>query len=131
MPATRAEIIAGTLRDNILLPLKRRRPSAQARPARSRQEEHRRFLEAIRSGNTPLPFEADWTDYEGAGLADAAALAAHVETVLDVLGCAEDVYELGLDGKVLASLHAERQGADRRRRGGPWRRSSAAASSPA
>jgi len=98
-----AEIIAGTMRDNILLPLKRRRPSLKSQEKVS-QEEHQRFLEAIRSGNTPLPFEADWTDYEGAGLTDAAALAVQVRAVLDVLGCAEDVYELGLDGKVVAPL---------------------------
>jgi putative ABC transport system ATP-binding protein len=97
------EIIAGSLRDNILLPLKRRRPNA--RPAgKVSNEEYRRFVEAIRSGNTPLQFSADWTDYEGAGLTDADSLAAHVKAVLEVLGCAEDVYELGLDGKVLSSL---------------------------
>jgi putative ABC transport system ATP-binding protein len=100
------EIIAGTIRDNILLPLKRRRPSLKP-TGRVTPDEHRRFLEAIRSGNTPLPFEADWTDYEGAGVADDAALADRVRAVLDVLGCAEDVYELGLDGKVTASLRGE------------------------
>ncbi len=100
------EIIAGSLRDNILLPLKRRRPSARPEGKVS-QEEHRIFMEAIRSGNTPFSFTADWTDYEGAGLSDAAALEAHIKTVLDVLGCAEDVYELGLDGKVVATLEDE------------------------
>lgn len=103
---TDTEIIAGTLRDNILLPLKRRRPDAK--PAgKVPQEEHLRFIEAIRSGNTPFAFTADWTDYEGAGLSDATSLDAHIREVLDVLGCAEDVYELGLDGKVVASLGSE------------------------
>ncbi len=97
------EIINGTLRDNILLPLKRRRPSPTPEGEVS-QEEHRRFIEAVRSGNTPFPFTADWTDYEGAGLADNAALEAHIHAILDVLGCAEDVYELGLDGKLVAPL---------------------------
>ena len=100
------EIIAGTIRDNILLPLKRRRPSLRP-TGKVSASEHHRFVEAIRSGNTPLSFEADWTDYEGAGVADDAALAARIRTVLDVLGCAEDVYELGLDGKVTAALRAE------------------------
>jgi putative ABC transport system ATP-binding protein len=100
------EIIAGSIRDNILLPLKRLRPSLKPQ-GRVSQDEHRRFLEAIRSGNTPFPFEADWTDYEGGGLADAAELAARVRAVLDVFGCTEDVYELGLDGKVTASLNPE------------------------
>ncbi|AOO79504.1 ABC transporter ATP-binding protein/permease [Bosea vaviloviae] len=100
------EIIAGTLRDNILLPLKRRRPSMKPNGKVS-QEDHRVFMESIRSGNTPFSFTADWTDYEGAGVSDAASLEEHIKDVLKVLGCAEDVYELGLDGKVLASLNED------------------------
>ncbi len=100
------EIIAGTIRDNMLLPLKRHRPSITP-TGKVSAAEHRRFVESIRSGNTPLPFEADWTDYEGAGVADEAELAARVRVVLDVLGCAEDVYELGLDGQVTEGLRPE------------------------
>jgi len=97
------EIINGTLRDNILLPLKRRRPSVK--PERAvEQAEHRRFIEALRSGNTPLPFDADWNDYEGAGLEGADALEAHVLAVLGMLGCGDEIYELGLDAKVIAPL---------------------------
>ncbi|WP_181832769.1 ABC transporter transmembrane domain-containing protein [Bosea caraganae] len=97
------EIINGTLRDNILLPLKRHRPSARPE-GRLTPEEHHRFIEALRSGNTPVPFTADWTDYAGAGLADGDDLEAHIRKVLEVLGVAEDVYELGLDGKLHAPL---------------------------
>lgn len=100
------EIIAGSIRDNILLPLKRRRPSLK-RDGQVPHTEYHRFLEAVRSGNSPFPFEADWTDYEGVGLMDAAALAARVREVLDLFGCTEDVYELGLDGKVTAALGPE------------------------
>lgn len=102
---TDIEIIAGTLRDNILLPLKRRRPDVKLDGTVS-EREHRRFVEAIRSGNTPFGFSEDWTDYEGAGLSGPQSLEDHLRTVLDVLGCAEDVYELGLDGKVTAALNA-------------------------
>jgi putative ABC transport system ATP-binding protein len=98
-----SEIINGTLRDNVLLPLKRRRPSAPLE-GRLTAAEHHRFIEALRSGNTPSPFAADWTDYEGAGLTGREDLEAHIRTVLEVLGCAEDVYELGLDGKLYAPL---------------------------
>ncbi|KRE09826.1 hypothetical protein ASE63_04725 [Bosea sp. Root381] len=100
------EVIAGTIRDNILLPLRRLRPSLTT-DERLTPAEHRRFVEAIRSGNTPFSFEADWTDYDGAGVADEAELALRVRAVLDVLGCAEDIYELGLDGKVTAALGPE------------------------
>lgn len=101
-----SEIIAGTLRDNILLPLNRLRPSVKPEGKLS-AEEHRRFVEAIRSGNTPFLFSADWTDYAGAGLENNEALKQRFKVILDVLGCAEDVYQLGLDGKVLASLDPE------------------------
>lgn len=101
-----AEVIAGTMRDNILLPLRRRRPEIKSDGPVS-PEEHRRFVEAVRSGNSPFPFEADWTDYEGVGVADAAELAARVRELLDVFGCTQDVFELGLGGKVMPPVSAE------------------------
>ncbi|CAH1668561.1 hypothetical protein BOSEA31B_13295 [Hyphomicrobiales bacterium] len=95
-----AEIIAGTIRDNILLPLRRRRPALKPDGPISPQE-HRRFVEAVRSGNSPFLFEADWTDYDGIGVADATELAARVRELLDVFGCTREVFELGLGGKVM------------------------------
>lgn len=97
------EIIAGSIRDNILLPLRRCRPSVKP-DGRSPPGEHRRFIEAVRSGNSPFPFDADWTDYDGVGVDGPVALEVQLRAVLDVLGCAEDVYELGLDGRVTATL---------------------------
>ncbi len=97
------EIINGRLRDNVLLPLKRHRPTIKPDRAVD-QDEHRRFIEALRSGNTPLPFSADWNDYEGIGLDGAEALEAHLLTVLEMLGCSDEIYELGLDAKVIAPL---------------------------
>ena len=101
-----AEIIAGSMRDNILLPLQRHRPTLKPAGAVT-PAEHRHFVEAIRSGNSPFPFEADWTDYDGAGLGDRGALAKRVRELLDVLGCTEDVYSLGLGGKVMPPLSEE------------------------
>jgi putative ABC transport system ATP-binding protein len=72
------------------------------------QEEHQRFIEAIRSGNTPFAVRPPTGPIMRGGLAMRDSLAAHVRTVLDVLGCAEDVYELGLDGKVLPCQRAAR-----------------------
>jgi putative ABC transport system ATP-binding protein len=97
------EIINGSLRENILLPLKRRRPVVKPDRAVD-QQEHRRFIEALRAGNTPLPFAADWNDYEGVGLDGEEALEERVLAVLDTLGCADEIYELGLDAKVIAPL---------------------------
>lgn len=101
-----AEIIAGSMRDNLLLPLQRHRPDLKAQGAVAPGEVHR-FVEAVRSGNSPFPFEADWTDYGGAGLDDRAALARRVRDLLDVFGCTEDVYNLGLGGKVMPPVSEE------------------------
>jgi putative ABC transport system ATP-binding protein len=101
-----AEIIGGTMRDNILLPLRRRRPSLARDRSRS-PEEHGRFLEALRSGNSPFPFEADWTDYESVGVSDAAELGLQVHELLDVFGCTQDVYELGMGGRVMPPVSAQ------------------------
>ncbi|MFJ5370092.1 ABC transporter transmembrane domain-containing protein [Bosea sp. CER48] len=101
-----AEIIAGTMRDNILLPLRRRRPDLKSSGPASPQD-HRRFVEAVRSGNSPFPFEADWTDYEGIGVADGAELAARVRRLLDLFGCTQEVFELGLGGKVMPPVSAQ------------------------
>ena len=100
-----AEVIAGSMRDNILLPLQRHRPGLKAEQAAA--GEQRRFVEAIRSGNSPFPFEADWTDYGGAGLDDRAALARRVRDLVDVRGCTEDGYNLGLGGKVMPPVSEE------------------------
>lgn len=98
-----AEIIAGSMRDNILLPLKRHRPEIK-KGGNLSLEEHHRFIESVRSGNTPLSFDADWTDYAAAGVKDATELDGHIRAILETLGCAEDVYELGLDGKIPPEL---------------------------
>jgi len=101
-----AEIIAGTMRDNILLPLRRRRPDLK-RAGKLSASDQRRFFEALRSGNSPFPFEADWTDYEGIGVQDGAGLVLRIHELLDVLGCTRDVYELGLGGKVMPPVSAQ------------------------
>jgi len=57
-----------------------------------------RFVEAIRSGNSPFPFEADWTDYEGVGVTDAAtSLFALVAFVIIVTALAMSRYRTTLD----------------------------------
>jgi putative ABC transport system ATP-binding protein len=121
------EIIAGTLRDNILLPLKRRRPD-EGRPARSRQEEHHRFIEAIRSGNTPFAFTADWTDYEGWASAMRFELAAHVHELLDVLRLHRGHLRARPRRQGDWPVCEQRQGADHHWLAGRSRKSSRAAS---
>lgn len=96
------EILQGSLRDNLALSLKRRRPglpdAVESNPA-----VRRIIMEALRSGNTPLPYDADWTDYAAAGIALPGDLDLAIRRILEVLGLERDVYELGLNGRLFAS----------------------------
>ncbi|MDB5407067.1 MAG: conserved rane protein of unknown function [Rhodospirillales bacterium] len=96
---------SGTLQDNLLLGLR-------TRPIRQREYEPLRAKriaierdEAIKSGNIDLDVNADWTDYEAAGVADADELLRRVVEVLRHVDLAEDVYWFGLRGR----LHATQQ----------------------
>jgi putative ABC transport system ATP-binding protein len=93
-------MFSGTLRDNLLLGL-RHQP---IRPADYDEATARRRLreldEARKAGNIDFDIHADWIDYEGAGVADEAGLAARVTEVLAKLGFEDDVYGFGLRGRV-------------------------------
>ena len=92
-------LFAGTLYENLLYGLSHRplRPAApEAAPAR-----HARQLnEARKSGNSELDIAADWVDYEAAGVADREALLLRIIEILERLDLAEDVYRLGLRGRL-------------------------------
>jgi putative ABC transport system ATP-binding protein len=96
---------AGTLQDNLLLGL-RTRPIREHvyEPLRAKRIAIERE-EARRSGNIDLDINADWTDYEAAGVADSAELLRRVVEVLRHVDFAEDVYWFGLRGR----LHATEQ----------------------
>src|SRR5690348_12358739 len=56
--------------------------------------------EARLSGNIELNIDADWVDYEAAGVKDQAALRDRVVEVLRKVGLDQDVYLLGLRGQL-------------------------------
>ncbi len=100
-------LFSGTLRDNLFLGL-RHHPVRQAplgeEAAKKRLKE---LIEARRSGNIDFDIDADWIDYESAGVADAEELAFRVAEVLAELGFEEDVYTFGLRGRVDPEANAE------------------------
>ena len=89
-------LFAGTLRSNLLLGLRHRpvRPPDYDEPTARRRL--KQIEEARRSGNIDYDIEADWIDYDGAGVADADELSARVAIVLARLDFVEDVYGFGL-----------------------------------
>jgi putative ABC transport system ATP-binding protein len=103
-------VFTGTLRDNLLLGL-RHRPM---RPAEYDEAETRRrtrqLFEARRSGNIEFDLHADWVDYESAEVSDQAELTQRIAEVLARLDFEEDVYTLGLRGR-LSPVQQEEVGA--------------------
>src|SRR6266849_3648089 len=68
-------VFTGTLRDNLLLGLRHRplRPTEYDEATTRRRA--RELFESRRSGNIDLDLNADWIDYESAGVSDSAGLA--------------------------------------------------------
>jgi putative ABC transport system ATP-binding protein len=100
-------VFSGTLRENLLLGL-RHHPVLPA--AHSEEEVKRRskeLAEARRAGNLDFDIDADWVDYESAGVAGAEELAARIVEVLEEIGFKDDVYAFGLRGRVDPAANPE------------------------
>src|SRR5437016_4739795 len=100
-------VFTGTLRDNLLLGLRHRpvRP-AEYDEATTRQRA-RQLFEARRSGYVDFDLHADWIDYESAEVSDPAGLTQRIAEVLERLDFEEDVYTLGLRGRLDPTEHPE------------------------
>lgn len=86
-------LFAGTIRDNLLLSLKHK---AQKTTLENKlTDEIIQFdnwqEEARRSGNSDVDLNADWVDYESAGVADAGQLATRVSSILRTAGVEDDL----------------------------------------
>ncbi len=91
-------LFSASLRDNLLLGLRHRPPSAEAADGSAEGERARH--EARQSGNLELDIAADWTDYAQAGVADAAELERRMIEVLRIADLDRDVYLFGLHGRL-------------------------------
>jgi ABC-type multidrug transport system fused ATPase/permease subunit len=100
-------VFTGTLRDNLLLGLRHRplRPAEYDEATTRRRA--RQLFEAQRSGNIDFDLHADWIDYESAEVSDQAGLTHRIAEVLARLDFEEDVYTLGLRGRLDPAQHAE------------------------
>ncbi len=95
-------VFSGSLRDNLLLGLKRRPQASESKP------EHAAYLkEAVASGNSQLPFEADWLTLEDVGLNDQAGLQARYLQVFTLLGMDNDLYRSGLQATLADPQQAQ------------------------
>ena len=93
-------LFTGTLRDNLLLGLRHQPVRPAEYDESSARRRARQLYEARRSGNIDLDLQADWIDYESAGVSDPAALTPRIAEVLARLDFEEDVYIFGLRGRL-------------------------------
>jgi len=93
-------VFTGTLRDNLLLGLRHRpvRPAEYDEATARRRT--RQLFEARSSGNIDYDLHADWIDYESAEIADPKELTQRIAEVLARLDFEEDIYTLGLRGRL-------------------------------
>ncbi len=115
-------LFSGTVRDNLYYSLKHR-PVRDAEYDEAEGKERSAFIaEAEQSGNTTSDYNADWIDYDLAGVDGAQALRARTDDVLTMVGLRPDIYAMGLQGTVdptarpdLVSKVLEARGALRQR----------------
>ena len=93
-----ANLVAGTVRDNLLYSLKHR-PAGEPDGAGS-ESRAKDIREARLSGNSEHDPNADWIDYAGAGVSSPEEIRIRAIEVLEVVDMGEDVLDLGLRGHV-------------------------------
>ena len=93
-------LFAGTLRDNLLFGLRH----VPVRPAEYEphvaKRRSRQLGEAVKAGNIDFDIHADWIDYASAGVADRQELLHRIVEVLARLDFEDDVYGVGLRGRL-------------------------------
>ena len=93
-----ANLVAGTVGDNLLYSLKHR-PAREPDGAGS-ESRAKEIREARLSGNSEHDPNADWLDYAGAGVSSPEEIRIRAIEVLEVVDMGEDVLDLGLRGHV-------------------------------
>jgi agmatinase len=89
-------LMSASLRDNLLYGLKHRPlrvPEYDAEEAAARADDHK---EARLSGNLDADLDADWIDYQAAGVDGPDALTERTLTVLNLVAMDQDIYQIGL-----------------------------------
>jgi len=90
----------GTLRDGILSAV-RHAPFGPAPADKAMTDLEQK--EAAASGNPSFDRQADWINYQAAGVKDAAELTARIISVLRMVGLEDDIYSFGLRSKLSES----------------------------
>ena len=93
-------LFAASVYDNLVYGLKHRPLRAAVYDDEGQADHRTRTAEAEASGNSADDPRADWIDYQAAGADDEDALGRRVFEMLDIVGVADDIYEMGLRGSI-------------------------------
>lgn len=93
-----AYFFARSIKDNLLYSLTHRPIRAADYDSDAAEAAASRLAESERAANATFDLNADWIDYEAAGVSDAAELTKTVLSVLDCVALSDDIYRFGLDG---------------------------------
>ena len=96
-------VFGGSIVDNILYGVKYRPVRMPDRPPEELKAFEREHKEALNSGNSPEPLEADWVDDGDIGVNEPEGRLDALVRVLGLVLFADDVYLLGLRGTALIS----------------------------
>ena len=95
-----AQIFAGTVSDNLFLGLRHRPVRPRELDGADAERFKRDLLEAERSGNSPFDPDADWIDYQAAGLSGPEEVVPAAVRALAMVRLDRDVYHMGLRGTI-------------------------------
>jgi ABC-type transport system involved in cytochrome bd biosynthesis, ATPase and permease components len=101
-------LINGSIRDNLLYPLRHRPLRSMAPHSEEERRERAAYVfEAERSGNSVSHLEDDWVDYEAAGVDGATGFRARAQEILDLVELGPDLQALGLKGTVNPEMRGD------------------------
>ncbi len=89
-------LFAGTLLDSLFYGVKHRPMREAVYEGEDKRRKHEAHTESERSGNSVHDIDADWVDYELAGIDDPGNEEARIQQVLRLVALEEDVYQIGL-----------------------------------
>jgi len=89
-----------SVRENMLYGLKHRPVSPAVYEGQSLRLYQQRLREAMRAGNCTLDIDAQWLDYDAAGVADADAMEQRLLEMLALVDLEETLFEIGLRSAV-------------------------------
>ena len=95
-----AYVFSASVRENLLYGTKQRPTLPAMRDAGAERARQSLLAENRRAGNVDLDCEANWVDLQAIGADDARALDARLLGLLGQVDLAEDIYNLGLRGRI-------------------------------